>query len=180
MAIVPSDLRYPDLSASDVLAQSIWPRRAAAPLAGLDVICIKIAVDFQSMTQASAPARINANLELLREATRSDAAFHMRLDPDTEAFADISVARSMFATGTPEQLRGETLAAMPWFRARLAPLRVAEIRDTSDVRADQAQDAALWRELGIGSVLTIIYYIEGRPAGILGIAGGQPRDTWDV
>jgi diguanylate cyclase (GGDEF)-like protein/PAS domain S-box-containing protein len=180
MAIVPNDLRYPDLTASDLLAQSMWPRRGATPLAGLDVICIKIAVDFQSMTEATAPARISANLELLREATRSDTAFHMRLDADSEVFTDISVTRSMFATGTPEQLRGETLAALPWFRARLAPLRVSEMRDTADVRPDQAEDAALWHGLGIGSLLTIAYYIEGRPAGILGIAGAQPRESWDV
>jgi diguanylate cyclase (GGDEF)-like protein/PAS domain S-box-containing protein len=180
MALVPEDLRYPDLTASDLLVPAMWQRRGAAPLAGLDVICIKIAVDFQTMTEASAPARIGANLELLREATRADTAFHMRLDADSGAFTDICVVRSMFATGTPEQLRGATLDALPWFRARLAPLRVSEMRDTADVRADQAEDAALWRSLGIGSVLTIAYYIEGRPAGILGIAGGQPRETWDV
>jgi diguanylate cyclase (GGDEF)-like protein/PAS domain S-box-containing protein len=180
MAIVPSDLRYPDLTASDLLAQSLWPKRGAAPLAGLDVTCIKIAVGFQSMSEGDASDRIHANLDQLREATRADTAFHMRIDPVTEAFTDIAATRSMFATGTPEQLRGETLSALPWFRSRLAPLRVYELRDTADVRADQAVDAALWRSLGIGSVLTIVYYIEGRPAGILGIAGAQPRDNWDV
>jgi diguanylate cyclase (GGDEF)-like protein/PAS domain S-box-containing protein len=163
-----------------VLAQSLWPRRGAAPLAGLDVVCIKIAVDFQNMTEETASARIAANLDLLREATRSDTAFHMRLDPDSGVFSDVAVARNLFATGTPEQLRGESLDSLPWLRSRLAPLRVGEMRDTTDVRADQSHDAARWRELGIGSVLTIAYYIEGRPAGILGLAGAQPRETWDV
>ena len=158
----------------------MWPRRGVAPLAGLDVVCIRIAVDFQAMSEASCSARIAANLEVLREATHSDTAFHMRLDPQTEAFSEIAVARNLFATGTPEQLRGETLASFPWLRSRLAPLRVGELRDTSDVRSDQALDAARWRELGIGSVLTIAYYIEDRPAGILGLAGAQPRETWDV
>jgi diguanylate cyclase (GGDEF)-like protein/PAS domain S-box-containing protein len=180
MAIVPSDLRYPDLTASDLLAQTLWPRRGTAPLAGLDVTCIKIAVDFQAMTETSAPEKIQANLELLSGATQSDTAFHMRIDPDTEAFTDIAAARTMFVTGTPEQLHGETLAALPWMRSRLAPLRVSELRDTSDVRADQLVDAALWRNLGIGSVLTIVYYIDGRPAGLLGIAGAHPRENWDV
>ena len=180
MAIVPSDLRFPDLTASDLLAQSIWPRRGVSPLAGLDIVCIRIAVDFQGMSAANMGERIGANLEVLREATRSDSAFHMRIDPETETLSDIAVARNLFATGTPEQLRGETLESFPWLRSRLAPLRVGELRDTSDVRADQAVDAARWRELGIGSVLTIAYYIEGRPAGILGLAGAQPRETWDV
>ncbi len=35
-------------------------------------------------------------------------------------------------------------------------------------------------QLGIGSILMIGYFIEDRPAGILGIAGALPRDNWDV
>ena len=132
------------------------------------------------MSEANAGERISANLEVLREATHSDTAFHMRIDPQTQTLSEIAVARNLFATGTPEQLRGETLASLPWLRSRLAPLRVGELRDTADVRADQAVDAARWRQLGIGSVLTIVYYIEGQPAGILGLGGAQPRETWDV
>jgi diguanylate cyclase (GGDEF)-like protein/PAS domain S-box-containing protein len=180
MAIVPDDPRYPDLTASDILSPAVWPKRSANPPLGLDVICIKIAVDFQSMTAATAAATISANLELLREATRADTAFHIRLDAESAAFTDIAVARSMFATGNPEQLGGETLSALPWFRSRLAPLRVSELRDTANVRADQADDAALWRALGIGSVLMIGYFIDGRPAGVLGIAGARARDNWEV
>jgi diguanylate cyclase (GGDEF)-like protein/PAS domain S-box-containing protein len=162
------------------LSPQAWPRRGVRPAVGLDVICIKIAVDFQTMTAATAPDCITANLELLREATRADTAYHIRLDPDTEIMTDITVARGMLATGTPEQLRGQTLEVLPWFRSRLAQLRVSELRDTANPRIDQAHDAALWSELGIGSVLMISYFIEGRPAGILGIAGALPRDNWEV
>jgi diguanylate cyclase (GGDEF)-like protein/PAS domain S-box-containing protein len=180
MAIAPHDPRHPDLTASDILSPQAWPRRGVRPAVGLDVICIKIAVDFQTMTAATAPDCIVANLELLREATRADTAYHIRLDPDTEILTDITVARGMLATGTPEQLRGQTLEVLPWFRSRLAQLRVSELRDTANPRIDQAQDAALWSELGIGSVLMISYFIEGRPAGILGIAGALARDNWEV
>src|SRR6202022_4800307 len=31
-----------------------------------------------------------------------------------------------------------------------------------------------------GSVLIIGYFIQGRPAGLLGIAGAQPRENWEV
>ncbi len=65
-------------------------------------------------------------------------------------------------------------------RSRLAPLRVSELRDTAHPRPDQAEDAALWADLGVGSVLMIGYSIEGRPAGVLGIAGARPRDNWEV
>jgi diguanylate cyclase (GGDEF)-like protein/PAS domain S-box-containing protein len=180
MAIAPHDPRHPDLTASDILSPQTWPKRGNRPAVGLDVICTKIAVDFQSMTALSAAEIIGANLELLREATRADAAFHLHLDADSGQFADIQVARGMLATGNPEQLRGQSLDSMPWLQSRLAPLRVSELRDTGKPRADQGEDAALWNNLGIGSVLLIGYFIEGRPAGLLGIAGAQPRENWEV
>src|ERR1700689_2887601 len=104
MAIVPNDLAPADVTASDVLSPQTWPRRGIRPAAGLDVICTKIAVDFQSMTAGTAADCIFANLELLREATRADTAFHICLDTDCETFADVQVARGMLATGNPEQL----------------------------------------------------------------------------
>jgi len=180
MAIAPNDPRHPDFTESDVLSPQTWSRRGLRPAVGLDVICTKIAVDFQSMTAASAVECITANLELLREATRTDTAFHVSLDPDAPLFADVQVARGLLATGNPEQLRGQSLDALPWLRSRLARLRVSEIRDTSHARGDQAEDAALWSNLGIGSVLIIGYFIQGRAAGLLGIAGARPRDDWEV
>jgi diguanylate cyclase (GGDEF)-like protein/PAS domain S-box-containing protein len=146
----------------------------------MDVICTKIAVDFQAITPESALASIVANLELLREATRVDATFHMVLDLEAEAFGEIQVARSMLTTGNPEQLRGQRLDAMPWLCSRLSQLRVSEMRDTSEVRADQSEDAAQWCHLGIGSVLMVGYCISGKPAGVLGLANARPRDSWEA
>ncbi|HMD29512.1 MAG TPA: hypothetical protein VKH13_13160, partial [Steroidobacteraceae bacterium] len=80
MAIAPNDPRHPDLTVSDILSSHSWPLRGARPTVGLDVICTKIAVDFQTMTAVNALDTINLNLELLREATRADAAFHVSLD----------------------------------------------------------------------------------------------------
>jgi diguanylate cyclase (GGDEF)-like protein/PAS domain S-box-containing protein len=162
------------------LSPQAWPNRGIRPATGLDVICTKIAVDFQSMTAATALEVIGANLELLREATHTDAAFHIHLDVDSSLFNEIQVARSLLATGNPEQLRGQSLDAFPWLQSRLAPLRVSEIRDTAKPRADQSDDAAVWGHLGIGSVLIIGYFIEGRAAGLLGIAGARPRENWEV
>ena len=180
MAIAPTDPRHNDLTASDVLSPQTWPRRGIRPAVGLDVICTKIAVDFQTMTAVTAAECILTNIELLREATRSDTAFHASFDTEVAQFADVQVARGLLATGNPEQLRGQSLDALPWLRSRLAPLRVTEFRDTAHPRVDQAVDAALWANLGIGSVLLIGYCIEGRPAGLLGIAGARPRDNWEV
>src|ERR1700728_2637906 len=180
MAIAPPDPRHPDLTASDILSPQTWPKRGIRPAAGLDVICTKIAVDFQSMTAVTALEVIGANLELLREATRTDTAFHIPLEAESGLFAEIQVARGMLATGNPEQLRGQGLDALPWLQSRLAPLRVSELRDTAKPRSDQSVDAAVWGHLGIGSVLIIGYFIEGRPAGLLGIACARPLENWDV
>ncbi len=106
MAIAPHDPRHPDLTASDILSPQTWPKRGVRPAVGLDVICTKIAVDFQSMTAATALAVIGANLELLREATRADTAFHINLDAESGLFNEIQVARGMLTTGNLEQLRG--------------------------------------------------------------------------
>jgi hypothetical protein len=180
MAIAPKDPRQLDLTASDILSPHSWPRRGARPAVGLDVICTKIAVDFQTMTAATALDTLIVNLELLREATRVDAAFHIAIDPELVQIGDVQVARGMMATGNPEQLRGHTFEELPWLQSRLAPLRVSELRDTGAPREDQAVDAALWSHLGIGSVLLIGYSIKGRAAGLLGIANARPRDHWDV
>src|ERR1700760_437036 len=180
MAIAPNDPRHPDLTASDILSPQTWPRRGSRPAVGLDVICTKIAVDFQTMTATTALDTIIVNLELLREATHVDTAFHIAIDPEINAFGEVQVARGMLATGNPEQLRGLSLDELPWLNSRLAPLRVSELRDTSQPRDDQADDAAIWNHLGIGSGLLLGYSIKGRSAGLLGIANAQPRDNWDV
>jgi diguanylate cyclase (GGDEF)-like protein/PAS domain S-box-containing protein len=180
MAIAPTDPRHSDLTASDILSPHTWPRRGPKAPVGLDVICTKIAVDFQTMTAATALDTIIVNLELLREATRVDTAFHVALDLELGVIGDVQVARGMLATGNPEQLRGQSLDELPWLQSRLAPLRVSEVRDTSAPREDQADDAAVWSHLGIGSVLMIGYSIKGRAAGLLGIANARPRDNWDV
>ena len=180
MAIAPNDPRHPDLTVSDVLSPNAWPRRGVRPLVGLDVLCTKIAVDFQTMTAETAATCIQTNLELLRESTRSDTAFHLSLDTEVSALVDVQVARGMLVTGNPEQLKGQSLDALPWLKSRLASLRVSELRDTGHPRPDQAEDAAVWANLGIGSILVIGYFIEGRPAGLLGIAGARPRDNWEV
>ena len=167
-------------TASDVFSPQTWPRRGLRPTVGLDVICTKIAVDFQSMTAQTAVETIAANLDLLREATRADAAFHAALDTDGATFIDVQVARGVLATGNPEQLRGQSLDSLPWLKSRLAALRVSELRDTGKPRPDQADDGAVWANLGIGSILLIGYLIEGRPAGLLALAGARPRDNWEV
>src|SRR5258708_12641779 len=123
MAIAPNDPRHPDLTASDILSPQTWPKRGARPAVGLDVICTKIAVDFQTMTAATVLDTIIVNLELLREATRVDTAFHIAIDPELKLIGEVQVARGMLATGNPEQLRGLAPDEPPCPNSRLPPPR---------------------------------------------------------
>ena len=64
-----------DFTASDILSADAWTGRAQKPVLGIDVVCTKIAVDFQNMRRESLDECVRRNLELLRGATGSDCAF---------------------------------------------------------------------------------------------------------
>jgi diguanylate cyclase (GGDEF)-like protein/PAS domain S-box-containing protein len=96
------------------------------------------------------------------------------------AFAEVQVARGLLATGNPEQLRGQSLDALPWLKSRLARCGCRSCAIPGKPRPDQAEDAALWCEsrhrLGIDD--RILH--RGTRRGLLGIAGARPRDNWEV
>ena len=98
------------------------------------------------MTAATTLDTIIVNLELLREATRVDTAFHIAIDPELTLIGEVQVARGMLATGNPEQLRGLALDELPWLNSRLAPLRVITLTDPEEVRlvAGSRVDWATW------------------------------------
>ena len=63
----------PEFTASDVLSAKLWQSRAERPPLGIDLACTKIAVDFQNITAGNADAVIRQSLDILREATNTDA-----------------------------------------------------------------------------------------------------------
>ena len=169
MAIAPHDPRHPDLTASDILSPQTWPRRGIRPAVGLDVICTKIAVDFQSMTAVTAADFIAANLELLREATRTDTAFHIHVGRGGRA-----VHRNPGGARHADHRQSGAAARPDTGLVSLAAIAARAAAGVGDARyrqaaADQSEDAAVWCHLGIGSVLVIGYFIEGR-------AGRPARD----
>ena len=64
-----------DFTASDILAPQQWAPSASRLAHGLDVTCTKIAVDFQNLEPRTAEAVVRQNLDLLRDATGTDAVF---------------------------------------------------------------------------------------------------------
>ncbi|HXO15916.1 MAG TPA: hypothetical protein VN835_06215, partial [Steroidobacteraceae bacterium] len=101
MTIPPPD-KPADFTASDILSADAWTGRVAKPVLGIDVVCTKIAVDFQNMTRESVDDCVRRNLELLRGATGSDCAFLAPLNPEDSTIAEVRLARSAFAQCRPE------------------------------------------------------------------------------
>ena len=64
-----------DFTASDILSADAWTGRTPKPVLGMDVVCTKIAVDFQNMRKESVDECLRRNLELLRGASGADCAF---------------------------------------------------------------------------------------------------------
>src|SRR5690606_17382689 len=154
--------------------------RTQRPLPGLDVACTKIAVDFQNMKRQSVDETLSRNLELLRDATSSDCAYVIVFRPDELEIEDVQVARGTFCQCRPEALRGQSLEQFPWLKSRLDHLRLSELRDTSAPRREQLEEARRFAELHIGSTLLVAFRVQGKPAGLMGLAHSLPRGAWDV
>src|ERR1700730_15064223 len=130
-----------DFTASDILSADAWTGRVAKPVLGIDVVCTKIAVDFQNLTRESVDYCVRRNLELLRGATGSDCAFLAPLNPEDSTIAEVRLARSAFAQGRPEGLTGlglESVTRLRWGRAWCGR---GEIRGAAN-RLGAARDAA--------------------------------------
>src|SRR5437879_2760540 len=179
MTTAPPD-KPADFTASDILSADAWTGRAPKPVLGIDVVCTKIAVDFQNMHRDSVDECVARNLELLRSATACDCAFLAPLNPEDSTIGEVKLARSAFAQCRPEGLTGIALASLPWLKGRLEHLRLSELRDTSAPRKEQATEAAKLAELHIGSTLLVALRVQGKPAGFLGLAHTMPRGAWDV
>ena len=170
----------PEFTASDVLSSKLWQPRPDRPPLGIDLACTKIAVDFQNITAGNADAVIRQSLDILREATGTDAVFLALLDGHGERIDSIATAKGPFAQCRPEVLKGESLEALPWIRSRLEHVRILEIRDTVSARAEQAGDAERLAGLDIRSLLLIAFAVQGTVRGFLAFVSSTPRDGWDV
>ncbi|HQW10379.1 MAG TPA: PAS domain S-box protein, partial [Steroidobacteraceae bacterium] len=167
-----------EFTASDILAAGAWSARGARPALGLDVTCTKIAVDLQNMARETLVPVVARSLEALREATVCDAAFVAMLGES--AVNDVHVARGTFAQTRLEELRGTALADLPWLCGRLEHLRLSELRDTAAPKKESRAEARCFASLKVGSTLFVAFRVQGRPAGILGLANTMARGPWDV
>jgi diguanylate cyclase (GGDEF)-like protein/PAS domain S-box-containing protein len=159
------------------------PSRRASQSAkepGLDLICTKVAVDFQSITIVTAKERIVSGLQSLTDVCGADAAFVALVAEDSNTFDKIYAGRSTFSACNPEVLQGRELTEFPWVKARLEHLRLLEIKDTAKAPLAQTQDAERLASLNVGALLVVGFNIRGRLGGLLGICSATPNPEWSA
>jgi diguanylate cyclase (GGDEF)-like protein/PAS domain S-box-containing protein len=147
---------------------------------GLDLICTKVAVDFQSITIVTAKERIVSGLQSLTDVCGADAAFVALVAEDANTFDKIYAGRSTFSACNPEVLQGRELTELPWVKARLEHLRLLEIKDTAKAPLAQTQDAERLASLNVGALLVVGFNIRGRLGGLLGICSATPNPEWSA
>ena len=145
---------------------------------GLDLICTKVAVDFQSISLSNADERIKAGLQSLTDACGADAVFVALLDDVESAFDKIYLGRSTFSACNPEVLKDRDLAEFPWIKSRLEHLRLLEIRDTAKAPIAQSRDAEQLARLNVGALLVVGFNIRGRLRGLLGVVSTTSQPDW--
>ncbi len=169
-----------EFAASDILAPGVWTAKTARPAVGIDVACTKIVVDLQTMPQAHAELTLQQALSTLRASADVDSAFLLLLAGDGQTIQTVYASHSSLMQGRVETLRDESLARYPWLSGRLDHLRLSELRDCANPRVEQQAEARRFLELQIGSALTVALRVQGKPAGLLGLATTLPRGAWDV
>jgi diguanylate cyclase (GGDEF)-like protein/PAS domain S-box-containing protein len=145
---------------------------------GLDLICTKVAVDFQSITLSTADERINTGLQSLTDACGADSVFVALLDDVESAFDKVYLGRSTFSACNPEVLKSRALSEFPWIKSRLEHLRLLEIRDTAKAPIAQSHDAEHLARLNVGALLVVGFNIRGRLRGVLGVVSATPSPDW--
>jgi PAS domain S-box-containing protein len=169
-----------EFTASDVLAPQFWTGRAERTTPGLDMACTKIAVDFQNITRESAEACIAGGLAILRAAASAEVAFVLFLDAAGTKIETVPNVTGQFVPCHPEELRGRPLAGLAWLAERTEHLKLSEMRDTANPRREQAGDATVFTQLGLGAVLAVAFRIRNRPAGYLALGYALPHPGFDV
>jgi diguanylate cyclase (GGDEF)-like protein/PAS domain S-box-containing protein len=173
-------IKTPDFTATDVLAPNFWAGRTEKAGPGIDVACTKIAVDLQNQTRENSEACIRQSLAALREAAGTDVVFFASLNAAGTQIDSVVADRDPQTPCRLDALRGMSLTELPYLASRFEHLRLSEFLDNAAHRREQQTDAHRLLGLQIGSALVVAFQLEGKPAGLLGLAQGRSRGSWDV
>ena len=170
MTTVPPD-KPADFTASDILSADAWTGRAPKPVLGIDVVCTKIAVDFQNMRKQDLDETIRRNLELLRDATGADCAFLAPLTPDCADLHRGAHGARCLRPVPPGGARRDEPGVLPLAARRASSTCASRSSATPRARArSRPRKAARFAELHMGSALLVALRVQSKPAGFLGLA----------
>ena len=168
-------------SSSDSTIQTLIRRaskRSGEP--SLDLICTKVAVDFQSVTLETVDDKFKAGLQELADASGADAVFIALLAPDSDEIQAVYSGRTTFSACNPDVLKGRSLEEFPWLSHRLRHLRLLEVADTAQPAVGQEQDARSLASLNVGAMLAVGFDLQGELGGLLGVMSSSPSPDWGV
>ena len=168
-------------ASSDEIPGDLPVRRSVKPGArepGLDLICTKVAVDFQSVTVNNVADQITAGLQSLADVCGADAVFVALLDAEANVLERVYAGRSTFSACNPEVLCGRELGEFPWIKSRLEHLRLLEIKDTVKAPLAQSRDAEQLASLNMGALLLVGFNVRGRLGGVLGVCSHAANPDW--
>jgi len=147
---------------------------------GLDLICTKVAVDFQDLQTETLEERLSAGLQALTETSGADAVFVALLSAGGDTFESVYSGRATFSACNPEVLKDRSLAEFPWLRGHLKHMRILEICDTADPLPSQEKDAERLADLNVGALLAVGFNLDGEMGGLLGVVSSSPNPGWDA
>jgi diguanylate cyclase (GGDEF)-like protein/PAS domain S-box-containing protein len=168
--------RPPDSTIQTLIRRA--SKRSGEP--SLDLICTKVAVDFQGVTLETVDARLKSGMQELTEASGADSVFIALFTPGTNLIANVYSGRSTFSACNPDVLKDRELTEFPWLEKRLRHLRLLEIADTAKFAVGQQQDAKEFASLNVGALLVVGFDIQGTLGGMLGVMSSAPNPDWGV
>jgi diguanylate cyclase (GGDEF)-like protein/PAS domain S-box-containing protein len=155
-------------------------REGTRGLDGLDVVCTKVAVDFQRLPGEGFENTLISGLAALLEAIGEECLCIGLLAEDGASIEQVLAARGTFSACRPQALEQLALSELPWINTRLAQGSGVEILDTDTPAPSRARDAQLLQGMQVGCALMAGFRIEGRTAGFVAILGNEPREGFDA
>ncbi|MGD8323959.1 MAG: EAL domain-containing protein [Gammaproteobacteria bacterium] len=147
---------------------------------GLDLICTKLAVDFQCLDAERLAERFSAGLQSLTDASGADSVFIAVFDLSRRSIETVYAGHSAFAVSNPEVLTGRDLASFPWLAKKLGHLALIDIADTAEPGERNATDAQELARLHIAALTAVGFNIGAQVGGMLGVASAAPHPQWSA
>ncbi|MEM7612991.1 MAG: EAL domain-containing protein [Pseudomonadota bacterium] len=168
------------------ISPALAARGTGVQAPAVDALYTQIAVSFLSPDAFGLESSLGLPVQMLQEATGTDAAFVALLNEADQSIDTVVAAHSAFTRCRPEVLSGKSLTDWPVLSERLHDLRVIEISDTERPAGNMQLAARDLAEIHVGSCLLVGISCEraetaaDRPqlTAILGLINEATTEQW--